>query len=195
MTVEKDARDRAALIGRICMTWSALEMTVAHLIWTLLELDDETGKIVTGGLNMLPSINIAINVARKRKAGQTLLKALLSTRKAIQDGLDARRNLAVHGVNTLHGDGKWLVEMHRKGRPPSEFPVADLEALADELLAEFDTLNAAASEWAKTWKGPHQVRGDKLVREGIRAGWKALHETIFSNILSAAPETDSTSGS
>jgi hypothetical protein len=93
--------NRLTQIGNICAQWSELEYLFATTIWVLLKLDMDTGKIVTGGLDMLPRANMAINLARHRQAPKEILDALLTARKAIQDGLDIRRNRAVHGVQFL----------------------------------------------------------------------------------------------
>ena len=49
--------------GSICFQWSALESLLAVVIWRLLKLDSDTGAIVTGGLDILPRINMAIALA------------------------------------------------------------------------------------------------------------------------------------
>ena len=51
-------------IGNIAAQWSHLEYKLAQTIWILLGLEEGTGKIVTGGLDMLPRINMAINLSR-----------------------------------------------------------------------------------------------------------------------------------
>jgi hypothetical protein len=117
------------------MQWSNLEYQIAHCIWWMLRLMPETGKIVTGGLDMLPRLNMAINLARHLNAPKPLLDQLIATRAAIQDGLDIRRNKAVHGVHFRVGDDEPLVEVHRgKGdRKAKPFPVSELASLGSEL--------------------------------------------------------------
>jgi hypothetical protein len=118
------------------MQWSNVEYQVAQTIWLILGLDVETGKIVTGGLDMLPRLNMAINLARHRKAPVELTSQLVKTRASIQDKLDVRRNRAVHGVNSwFPGDATVHVEVHRGkgGRERKPLPEDDLRQLGQEI--------------------------------------------------------------
>jgi hypothetical protein len=74
--------------------------------------DTETGKIVTGGLDILPRFNMAIALARHQKRPRKLIAALATARKSIQDGLDMKRNRAIHGLHFEEG-GFTRVEMFR----------------------------------------------------------------------------------
>jgi hypothetical protein len=139
--------ERLTLIGNVCVQWSALEYQVAACIWMLLELDIETGKIVTGGLDMLPRLNMAINLARHLKAEKALIDCLVKARAEIQGGLDTKRNRAVHGVHTavtIAGDA--LVEVHRGkgGRDATAFPLEELAGLSRSLNALTKSLAKAA---------------------------------------------------
>ena len=132
---------RLTLVGNICTQWSHIEYQIATVIWWLLKLDRDTGMIVTGGLDMLPRMNMAINLCRHLKADAKLDSALLATRKAIQDGLDGERNRAVHGVwFDLRGDGAHGVEVHRgKGGRQRHY------VSGDELLGTGTALNTVSS--------------------------------------------------
>lgn len=130
--IHPDMAKRMAYIGNICLQWSHVEYVVARSIWFILRLDDETGKIVTGGLDMMPRLNMAINLARHCKAPAVLANQLVKTRSAIQDKLDVRRNRAIHGVNTWYeGDATVSVEVHRGkgGRERQPLPEDDLYEL------------------------------------------------------------------
>lgn len=119
---------RLAYIGNICTQWAGLEYKVAHCIWYLLSLDAETGKIVTGGLDMQPRLNMAINLARHLGGPKPLLDQLIATRSAVQDKLDTRRNRAVHGVQFWYpDDGVMSVEVHRGKGGRDRQPVSDDE--------------------------------------------------------------------
>lgn len=128
---------QAAEVGVICLEWSALEYYFAIVIWRLLGLDPPTGKIVTGGLGLLPRVNMAVALARHLKCNRQTIAAMVQARKAIQDGLDIRRNQAVHGVHFAEDDGTTTVETHRGkgGRDPVPITSDDYHRLAAEIRA------------------------------------------------------------
>ncbi len=107
--------DRNVQIGNICWQWAHLEYLIALAAWSLLRIDNDTGRLITGGMNILPRVNLALNLARHLKAPQQAQKALKETRKALQKGLDERRNRVVHGHRFLdRADPQAeFVEMHR----------------------------------------------------------------------------------
>ncbi|MFI4933857.1 MAG: hypothetical protein ACHP7N_04515 [Caulobacterales bacterium] len=172
----EDALRRASLIGSICVHWSAIEGYVALTIWEMLGVRAETGKILTGGLDMLPRLNMAILLARHLKAGKKIERALVALRKEIQDGLDQRRNVAVHGLNYVI-EGKVLVEMHRgRGdRTRREFPINELAQTEKDLGRVMTAYSAALLPWS-SW-------------------WVPKRDAIALKILTAASEARSKSGS
>lgn len=123
-------------VGMICRHWADIEYIFSQTIWHLLKLDAETGKIVTGGLDMLPRVNMAINLAKQTKQPSDLLRILEEARTAIQDGLDTRRNRAVHGVMFIGEGFNYEAEVHRgRGSRKREFlPASELRGLCDDLL-------------------------------------------------------------
>ena len=155
----EEQKERLLLIGSVCAQWSHLEHLFSGTIWTLLKLDDETGKIVTGGLDMLRRARMAINLARHLKASRSLIKALLAARDAIQNKLDEKRNRVVHGFQILSLDAKQLqIEVHRgKGdRKKHELTAAELYKLNDDI---------------------HDVSATLLIvlRRTIWTNWRAKH--------------------
>ena len=137
--------DRNVQIGNICFQWAYLEYLIALTIWSLLHIDPDTGKIVTGGLDIRPRLNMAINLARELQAPKGAIDALLLTREALDKGLDQRRNTAVHGHRIAHPNdpAAELVEVHRgkgarKRRPQTNADLTqlgkDIKQLADDLL-------------------------------------------------------------
>jgi hypothetical protein len=66
--LEEPSTKRLAHIGALCLQWSYLEYVIGAIIWKLLNLDIGVGTIVTGGLDLLPRINMAINLCREMKA-------------------------------------------------------------------------------------------------------------------------------
>ncbi|HYX46852.1 MAG TPA: hypothetical protein VE820_08540 [Sphingomicrobium sp.] len=100
----------------VCIQWSNLEFQIAHAIWWMLNLDADSGKIVTGGLDMGPRVNMAINLARHIRVDRKVTQALETARAALQDGLDKRRNRAVHGVHlTTNDEGEAMVVLRPAG--------------------------------------------------------------------------------
>jgi hypothetical protein len=136
-------------VGTICKHWARIEYLFALTIWQMLNLDAETGKIVTGGLDMLPRVNIAINLARHTQQPKPVIKVLESARSAIQDKLDARRNRAVHGVVFLDENFAYETEVHRGrgNRQRQPLPTAELDSLCSDLLTVIIKLQTELSSY------------------------------------------------
>ncbi|WP_423352633.1 hypothetical protein [Phenylobacterium sp. VNQ135] len=133
-------------------------MNLAIIIWRLLNLPDaDTGRIVTGGLDMLPRFNMAIALARHLKAPHEATAALVAARKAIQDGLDVQRNRAVHGIQYLEEDGKYTIETHRgKGAGvTTEASPEHFEQVASDIMRVRRTLQRGFREAGLDWL-PHR---------------------------------------
>lgn len=111
--LDSDA-NRLIQVGNICHQWSTIEYYASIAVWSLLILDQDTGAFVTGGLDLLPRLNMGISLNNHLDGDPRLTKALSATRTAIQGGLDVARNRAVHGVWFGDGsDGAHRVEVHR----------------------------------------------------------------------------------
>lgn len=136
-------------IGHICAQWADVEYTFACAIWHMLGLDDETGKIVTGGLDMLPRANMAINLSNHQKQDSRFTKALKEARAAIQDGLDTKRNRAVHGVHFFDANLNLYVEVHRGkgGRDRTELTEEDLNEIGRTLFKVGQDLRTKLTEF------------------------------------------------
>ena len=90
--------NRNTQIGNICIQWSHLEYLAALGIWSMLHLDDKTGMILTGGLDLLPRLNMGHSLAVHLNAPKTARNTFKITRSAIQDqDIINRRNLIIHG--------------------------------------------------------------------------------------------------
>jgi hypothetical protein len=103
---------KIGLIGQICLHWSYLELLLATTIWNILKLDEDTGKIVTGGLDIEGRANMALNLAKHRKAPADVIAVLKCAQSQIKD-IIGERNLAIHGVYELRPTGEVLAEVHR----------------------------------------------------------------------------------
>lgn len=124
--------------GQVCNKWAYLEYLLSNVIWWMLKLDKPTGMIVTGGLDMLPRLNMAINLGRHLKVDRKLITVLIELRGALQNDLIDRRNLIVHGVrSSWDGDDEVHAEVHRgKGaRVPQRLDVDHLISVSLELGA------------------------------------------------------------
>ena len=143
---------RMASIGNVCAQWAGLEYQISHIIWLMLDLRHEVGKIMTGGLDMQPRLNVAILLARQLGAPRYIERELARIRKEIQDGLDMQRNRAVHGISFESPDPNSLrVEVHRgKGtKTPIELPNKELNKLGDDLHG---LANAAHQIFDRMWE-------------------------------------------
>lgn len=132
------AQSFLARIGLVAVQWSHIEVQFSHAIWYLLGLDAATGKIVTGGLDMLPRANMAIKLCRHLDGPKELLNALIVARKSIQGGLDQKRNQIIHGVHQSTDDiAASMIEVHRgkgSGRP-ERISIKELNELCAQLSA------------------------------------------------------------
>lgn len=130
--------------GNVCHQWSYLEYLLSKAIWHLLGLDKKTGMIVTGGMDILPRVNMAIALATHLKANPSLLQALKDTRTAIQgrrktDGLQYQRNRIVHGVYSSNKEAmEPSVETHRGAGSRQREPInlAEIQQAGTDIHAE-----------------------------------------------------------
>lgn len=129
---------RLIFIGNVCTQWSFLEYQFALAIWGMLGVDDRLGKIITGGLDILPRATMAINICRHLNFDRDLEQVLVEARKTIQSDLQDRRNKVVHGVgfSSKNAEGGIVeIEMHRgKGSWRREIlPESEIGSLGDEI--------------------------------------------------------------
>ena len=69
LSVDDDMKSRMETVGFVCAYYSLLQEIFERVICMLLELDQDTGKLITGSLNILPAANMAISLARHMNAG------------------------------------------------------------------------------------------------------------------------------
>lgn len=108
--------DRLIQVGNICRQWAYVEYLFSVVIWAALKLDRETGMIVTGGLDMLPRANMAINLAKHLNMDASIREALTNARATLQAGslsLVDKRNIAVHGLELRTQGTSSTMEVHR----------------------------------------------------------------------------------
>lgn len=123
-------------IGNICRHWALIEYAAAFAIWRLLRIDDDTGALLVGGMNLSTRLTTAIRLAEHLDGPPALTLYLKHARDRINSGLDERRNQAVHGFRTprpgaFHTD---LVIMHKGKHRGAEIQSnADLQDLSVEI--------------------------------------------------------------
>jgi hypothetical protein len=134
---DEPSSKRMAHIGSLCLQWSYLEYIIAAIIWKQLNFDMPVGKIVTGGLDMLPRLNMAINLCRELKTDSRIERGLVAARKALQSGLQDDRNMVVHGQHWLiTGNAPSIEVQHGKGtRQPKIFTDQDIYKLVEDIAA------------------------------------------------------------
>jgi hypothetical protein len=82
------------LVGRFVMTWAKIEGLIHQLIWQLLHLDFEDGKVVTARNDVEANMTALRNIAA-RKLPATTTEALLPLLDQVRD-LQQTRNTIVH---------------------------------------------------------------------------------------------------
>jgi hypothetical protein len=137
-------KNRNLTIGSICFQWSHLEYLLSQTIWSLLRIDEDTGKILTGGLDIQPRVNMAIALARHLNAPRGLVTALVEVRTALNKDLVYRRNRAIHGHRRPDPNepASELVEVHRGKGDRTRHPQTndDLVKIVDDTNDLFNVL-------------------------------------------------------
>lgn len=138
--------DRNLQIGNICFQWAHLEYLLALAIWSILRIDDETGKILTGGTDIKARCAIALNLAKHLEAPEAAVNALAQAQKSI-DKLNDKRNRAVHGhrlFDPARPDTEYF-EVHRGSSRGVKVPQtnADLAQLGKDIATTHKALLSA----------------------------------------------------
>jgi hypothetical protein len=124
-----------ATIGNVCLQYSLLEISLAHVLWAMLDLDDERGAIVTGGADLKARLGMAIALAEHMRAPYEIKKRLKAIREDFRKkDLAERRNQAVHGAQRTTGAATTFTMLRwKKPRRNEEVPVESLYDLGREL--------------------------------------------------------------
>ncbi len=132
-----------------------------------------------GGQDMLPRLNMAINLTKEAKWPRRLIKRLEAIRAALQGGLADRRNLFVHGVHAAgNAPGEVRLTMVRwKGKKRHQYvTLVDALDLANKLAILAQEIHSIDRDYG-VWKfGSHyeedrgeQIRQTKAATRFIRA--------------------------
>lgn len=102
-------------IGHICLQWALLEQTILFIIGAIENVPIQKAFVMFAGLDMLPRLTMAINLAQEAKLPHLrFIKPLQDIRKEIREGLSDRRNLFVHGSHQLtEQQGEYVLVMSR----------------------------------------------------------------------------------
>lgn len=132
-----------------------------------------------GGLDMLPRLNMAINLAREAKWNRNLVHRIEAMRKEIQNSLLDKRNMFVHGVHKAGPKpGETILTMVRWKGDKRDQTVTLLDALdLANRLAKLAGEAQSIYEDYGVWKfgpdhqanGPRQIAGLKAATRFIRA--------------------------
>lgn len=127
-------------IGHVCLQYSRLELFVAVIIWVLLDLDEDKGAIMTGGMDLKARMAVAIALLEEMRAPSSFRRRLRAVQTELRSGdpdLIERRNQAVHGAHKIEG-GVRVLTMLRWKKAKRHAPIT-VESL-HELGAAFHRL-------------------------------------------------------
>ena len=142
-----------ASIGHVCLQWARLEMFVLGAIAAIERIPVEKSEVLFGGMDLIPRLNMAVNLARHAKLPQPLVSRMDKIRKKVQSDLADRRNQAVHGAHRdWEGYEVTLTMVRWKGdRRSQRLTVNDIHNLAMEIHAVAEE-TYAAMEAVYAWR-------------------------------------------
>ena len=156
-----------AAIGNVCVQWSLVEHMLLSLIALVEMMPLPKVYRIFGGLDMIPRCNMAIGLMRDEKTPQYIMKRILAVRTELQNGLDKRRNQAIHGVHSFLDTDSVELTMPR-WNPPAQKQVVtygDLFDLGVSLHHLSDEICAIRDEFFEWKQRVGQNHLDKLERE------------------------------
>src|SRR5665213_229338 len=101
------------LIGKNIEAWSALELTIDFLIWELLRLSPDVGRVVTSKLDARPKMEMLHSIAQLTIRDRNLIAFLAVVQKDIAE-LVADRNMIIHGLWGQHKELTFAASMRKK---------------------------------------------------------------------------------
>jgi hypothetical protein len=127
------------LIGRVIVEWSKLEQCIQDLIWRLVNLRFEDGRVITERMDVTRLIAIAKVLSRRHLKDEALLTEVLDA-LARADELRDDRNFVVHGTwCTVEPDGiAYSSSLRQKSLPgevtAEEFPHSRMRRIVAEII-------------------------------------------------------------
>ena len=151
-------------LGRVTAEFAALEDELHYVIWTLLSWDQTLGQLVTAELSFKQLVALASSLFGYRSRNREDVNALESVLTRVA-AVEARRNTLVHS-RWLDANGptaaiRWKRTARRKQGLRHQFeetPIADIQALADDIAAVKNDLYAFVTRVAKAYT-PEYSRG------------------------------------
>lgn len=122
-------------IGHVCVQWSRLEMLILGVISSIETMPTEKVEIIFGGLDIIPRVTMAINLARHAKMSQPIISRIEKVRSRLQGGVADKRNQVVHGAHRdWEGDEVTLTMVRWKGdRRSQRLSIKEIHALGVEI--------------------------------------------------------------
>ena len=114
--IKKRMINRNAQIGNICCQFSHLELLLAQVIWSALNLTEKAGLSITGSLDVEMRAKLAVELCVEQGKPDQVIQELKKIQKELQSSkIIERRNRAVHGHRFADPDdsGSELVIVHR----------------------------------------------------------------------------------
>lgn len=141
-----------AAIGQVCLQWARLEMTLIGLLSSIEEIETERSYFLFGGLDMLPRVNMALNLARYNKLPPPLITRIKAVRTSLQKDLAERRNQVVHGAHReIEADSTTLTMVRWQGdkrhRTMTALDIHQLALEIHELGNEVWDIFEAVGDW------------------------------------------------
>jgi len=141
--------EQERLIGRVCVAWSRLEHAMQDVLWQMIGVPIEDGRILTANADASRKLQWLGSFAKKNLAGSELdeLKATF----ALIDAARQDRNFIIHGSWGLimPGEIPMCMSVKEKGPDPTEiitesFPAERME----DIIRVTDKGRIALMDWA-----------------------------------------------
>ena len=148
--------NRNVQIGNICSQFAHLELLLAQAVWAALDVDEETGLVITGSLNIEARVKMAIGLCEKRGKSPEVIAQLKHVQKALQsEKIIERRNKAIHGNRFPCPDdpAAEMVTIHRGKDAGKKIkrPDSELSQLGQEIAGLHKPLLAAMQSAGMTY--------------------------------------------
>jgi hypothetical protein len=124
--VQRISQKQEMLIGRAIATWSGVEQVIEEVIWCLLNLSPEEGRVVTSPLDGKFKLNLLRGLGRKRLNRHTF-KSLNDAVKELRI-LYERRCLFAHGIWVTTRPKNIPAALSLRAKIPEQFDQADVVA-------------------------------------------------------------------
>ena len=139
------------LIGRFVVAWSRAEAVLGDLAWTILDVSEEDGRVVTSRVDASTRIDIVKAFAERYLQGDDLevVAKILHQAELCRDA----RNLIVHGSwGTLGGTSTPIVMTLKKSQPDAVYTETFPNERLRSLIHNANVIRNAVAEWRKKFE-------------------------------------------